>query len=101
MELLPASSGKTYNKTSIYRALEKLEEQGLICQHTFTTGETKFELRQSHHDHLVCTECGLIQASESAIEVPTAVGDFQVDHYHLSIFGLCSDCQQKHVEQSR
>lgn len=97
LALLPAEAGKQYNKTSVYRALEKLEEQGVICQHTFASGETKFELRQEHHDHLVCSHCGKVQTARLDQEVPSMINEFKTDHYHLTVFGLCEACQKKAV----
>lgn len=91
--LLPAEVGKKYNKTSVYRALEKLEQQQVICQHTFASGETKFELRLEQHDHLVCSNCGRVQSAHCQLEIPSTIDAFKTDHHHLTIFGLCSDCQ--------
>ena len=95
LELLPEEFGKKYNKTSVYRALEKLEAQEIICEHTFTSGETKYELRQEHHDHLVCSRCGAIQSTNCGFALPELIDGFKTDHFHLTVFGLCADCQQK------
>lgn len=93
LELVEAEHGKSYNKTSMYRALEKLEEQGLICQHVFTSGESKYELRRQHHDHLVCTRCGVVQSATLDLKIPENIDGFATDHHHVTIFGLCSACQ--------
>lgn len=93
LDLVEVEHGKTYNKTSMYRALEKLEAQGLICQHTFASGETKYELRRHHHDHLVCTRCGAVQSAKVELEIPKNINGFVTDHHHLTIFGLCKLCQ--------
>lgn len=93
LDLVELEHGKTYNKTSMYRALEKLEEQGLICQHAFATGETKYELRRQHHDHLVCSRCGTVTSAKVALEIPETINGFLTDHHHLTIFGLCKLCQ--------
>jgi Fe2+ or Zn2+ uptake regulation protein len=98
LTLLPLEEGKKYNKTSVYRALEKLEEQGVICQHTFASGETKYELRQAHHDHLVCGHCGRVLAANCDVTIASSIDGFQTDHYHLTVFGLCADCQENKSE---
>ncbi len=95
LELLPRETGKSFNKTSVYRALEKLEEQGKVCQHSFSLDETKYELRQSHHDHLVCSSCGAVSSAECSVVIPPMIDDFQTNHHHLTIFGLCAECQKK------
>ena len=94
LALVKQQTGVRYNKTSIYRALEKLIEQGVLCQHTFSADEATFEQRSHHHDHLVCNRCGSIQSTDCHIEIPPSIEDFQVDHHHLTIFGLCSVCQK-------
>lgn len=93
LDLVAVEGGKSYNKTSMYRALEKLEEQGIICQHVFATGESKYELRRQHHDHLVCTRCGAVASAKLDLEIPARVEGFATDHHHLTIFGLCPVCQ--------
>lgn len=98
LKLLPLEEGKKYNKTSVYRALEKLEEQGVICQHSFASGETKYELRQAHHDHLVCSRCGRVQAANCGVTIASSIDGFQTDHYHLTVFGVCAACLKKKSE---
>ncbi len=98
LALLPVEFGKNYNKTSVYRALEKLEEQDTICKYTFSSGETKYELRQEHHDHLVCSQCGKVQAANCEVEIPSMVSEFKTEHFHLTVFGLCDDCQKKSTD---
>lgn len=103
--------GHPANKTSIYRALEKLLRQGKICRLDLGQGEFKYEQRADHHDHAVCTRCGRVQivdchrnslAGEDQVInqseepkanlVPLADG-FTVDHHHLTFFGHCARCQ--------
>lgn len=95
LSLLAQQTGKHFNKTSVYRALEKLEEEGFVCQHVFSSGETKYELRHHHHDHLVCTQCGQVTVADALFTIPTTLNGFQTDHYHLTIFGLCETCQKE------
>lgn len=46
---------------TVYRALSFLEEVDLIASITFGTDGKKYESNaKSHHDHLICTECGKI-----------------------------------------
>lgn len=99
LELVSAQSGKTYNKTSVYRALEKLEQLGEICQHSFDSGETKYELRHDQHDHLVCSSCGKIETANLQLQLPETVGNFKTNHHHLTVFGMCAQCQSIHLGQ--
>ena len=46
---------------TVYRALSFLEEVDLITSITFGTDGKKYESNsKSHHDHLICTDCGKI-----------------------------------------
>ncbi len=86
--------GRIVNKTSVYRALEKLETEGSICKHNLLDNELVYELRDHHHDHLICTHCGTITTAECQIELPSMVNDFKVNHHHLTVYGLCAECQK-------
>ena len=85
-------AGGDFNKTSVYRALEKLQERGEVCKETFGDSEALYEVRGEHHDHAVCTSC------EKIIKVPCPehsekkVHNFNVDHCHVTLYGLCNSC---------
>jgi Fe2+ or Zn2+ uptake regulation protein len=98
LELVEQQTGVGYNKTSVYRALEKLVEQGTLCKHAFSADEATYELRHHHHDHLVCNQCGVIQSADCQLTIPSSIEDFQVDHHHLTMFGLCSACQKSETK---
>ncbi|GIK84255.1 MAG: transcriptional repressor [Patescibacteria group bacterium] len=88
-------SGNTYNKTSIYRALEKLEIEGKICKENFGESEALYELRKNHHDHAVCTNCDKVVAVECHDHTNKKIPGFQADHHHTTIYGLCDSCVKK------
>jgi Fur family ferric uptake transcriptional regulator len=47
---------------TVYRVLTQFEQAGLLSRHHFESGKAVFELNQgSHHDHLVCLDCGLVE----------------------------------------
>lgn len=86
-------SGTSYNKTSVYRALEQLINKDVVCRHHFSQAEASYELREHHHAHLVCTSCGSVQAGECEYDEPQKVGSFLVQHHHNTLFGVCGACQ--------
>lgn len=92
------SKALQYNKTSLYRALDKLLAQDVICKQNFGDNGIQYELRSSHHDHLACTLCGNINSVECTIAPPKEINGFQVDHHHVTYFGTCQQCQQKAVD---
>jgi Fur family ferric uptake transcriptional regulator len=83
------------NKTTVYRSLESMEKEGVVCRHSFSEKESVYELRAHHHDHLVCTECGKIDVTSCKTEDARYIGGFRVDHHHLTYMGLCEDCDKK------
>jgi Fur family transcriptional regulator, ferric uptake regulator len=90
-----ASQGKNYNKTSVYRALDQLELENMVCRHHFNEAEADYELREHHHAHLVCTHCGQVESGECTYVEPTSIGAFKVDHHHTTLFGTCEKCSAK------
>lgn len=91
-DLLLQRDGISYNKTSIYRALEKLRSEDALCEHLLPDGETRFELRADHHDHLVCTRCGKIAVTDCRAALPPSIDGFITGHHHLTVFGTCAEC---------
>ena len=47
---------------TVYRVLTQFEQAGLLERHHFESGKAVFELKDgSHHDHLVCVNCGRVE----------------------------------------
>ncbi|MES2933024.1 MAG: ferric iron uptake transcriptional regulator [Pseudomonadota bacterium] len=47
---------------TVYRVLTQFEQAGLLHRNHFETGKAIFELNEgSHHDHLVCLDCGRVE----------------------------------------
>jgi Fur family ferric uptake transcriptional regulator len=47
---------------TVYRVLTQFEQAGLLQRHHFESGKAVFELNEgSHHDHLVCLQCGRVE----------------------------------------
>ena len=87
---------------TVYRTLKLLAEAGLAEERRFEDGFTRYEYRSSdgHHDHLICTRCGVIiefenvRIEELQADVARKKG-FQVQSHKLEIYGLCSACHGK------
>jgi Fur family ferric uptake transcriptional regulator len=89
------------NKTTVYRILERLEEDGVI--HSFMGGDG---LRwyaacsgcnaKHHHDahpHTKCSDCGKVTCLEETIELPNVQG-FQVNSAEILLIGRCEKCAE-------
>lgn len=83
--------GDVYNKTSVYRALEKLLEEGIVCKQMFRQNDVFYELRADHHDHFVCESCDKIEKIPcQQMIVPTNIGT--ISHHHSTWYGVCVKC---------
>ncbi len=86
---------------TVYRTLELLQGLKLITPTNFGRSQTYFALKDhGAHHHLVCLECSRIEefADELFDPVRTRVEEqhgFQVHTDHMSIFGICKECQEK------
>jgi len=86
--------GHEFNKTSVYRAIERLQESEQVCRYMFGGTTVVYERRDHHHDHLVCNVCGKIETIECSVQLPQEINGFRVNHHHLTMFGTCASCAQ-------
>ncbi len=94
-----AMDGKPFNKTSVYRALDRLLASGQLCEHYFNAAQgLVYELRSHHHDHVACEHCGQVWVSEASggnVTTSSPPTGFAITHHHLILFGLCEQCQHR------
>ncbi len=56
------NDGLDIGLATVYRVLTQFEQAGLLVRHHFESGKAVFELNQgTHHDHLVCIQCGRVE----------------------------------------
>ena len=87
---------------TVYRTLKLLTECGVAFERKFGDGLTRYELADdsSHHDHLICVDCGkIIEFEEPQIEelqecIAARHGFIVKSHKH-EMYGSCADCQAK------
>jgi len=86
------------NVSTVYRTLELLEELGLVRHaHLTDRAPTYHSTATPAHVHLVCRHCHrLIEVAPEVVEPLTETlresHGFTTDVGHLTIFGLCADC---------
>ncbi|MDO5503205.1 MAG: Fur family transcriptional regulator [Actinomycetia bacterium] len=85
--------------SSVYRALDALEEAGLVT-HTHLDHHAPTYHRADHaqHLHLVCRDCGAVTESPAAVAegLVAVLADrhgFAADVTHMAIHGRCSACR--------
>jgi Fur family transcriptional regulator, ferric uptake regulator len=87
------------NISTIYRALELLEQLGLVTHTHLGHGAPRYHLAaEAEHVHLVCSECGRItQVPPGAVAALVSALDekygFKTDVGHLTVFGRCESCR--------
>jgi Fur family transcriptional regulator, ferric uptake regulator len=87
---------------TVYRTLKLLTECGVANERRFGDGLTRYELADdaTHHDHLICLECGdIVEFEEPRIEdlqerVAHKYGFILRSHKH-ELYGYCSRCQAR------
>jgi Fur family ferric uptake transcriptional regulator len=87
---------------TVYRTLRLLTRLGLAAQRKFADGETRYERTSegSHHDHLICLDCGkIIEFEDDTLEtLQNSIAQhyhFKVFHHRMELYGQCLACFQK------
>ncbi|GAA0506192.1 transcriptional repressor [Saccharopolyspora subtropica] len=92
-------TASTVNITTVYRALDLLEELGLVRHTHLGHGAPTYSVEEHEHVHLACHRCGGID------EVSTELLDdlarllleqrgFALDATHLALSGTCRNCRE-------
>ncbi len=90
---------RSVNIATVYRTLDLLVEQGLASRIDLGQGRVIYATYQhGPHIHLVCRQCGqVMDANQDLLASFTRqLQDqyhFTADLQHISILGLCPDCQ--------
>jgi Fur family ferric uptake transcriptional regulator len=80
---------------TVYRVLTQFEGAGLVTRHHFENGMAVFEInRGTHHDHIVCMDCGAVEEFVDAeIEsrqnaIAQRLG-FRIEEHSMVLYGRC------------
>ncbi|MDB5943271.1 MAG: fur [Ramlibacter sp.] len=81
---------------TVYRVLTQFEQAGILSRSHFESGKAVYEINEgTHHDHLVCLDCGRVEEFYDAeIEkrqhaVAKAKG-FDIAEHALSLYAHCT-----------
>ena len=93
--------------TTVYRTLKLLTDAGLAREVRFGDNKTYYEhhFNHSHHDHMICTNCGrVIEFFSAEIEaLQDQMADnfgFRPTHHSLRLWGICRECQKKSIDSN-
>ena len=91
------ASNEDVGLATIYRVLTQFEQAGLLIRHHFETGKAVFELNEkSHHDHIVCLQCGFIKefVDDEIERLQNKVAEkngFKIIEHSLYIYADCTN----------
>ncbi len=84
---------------TVYRVLTQFEQAGILLRSHFESGKAVYELNEgTHHDHLVCLDCGRVEEFYDA-EIENrqnAVAEskgFAIADHALSLYAHCTKAQ--------
>jgi Fur family transcriptional regulator, ferric uptake regulator len=90
---------------TVYRVLTQFEQAGILSRSHFESDKAVYELSDgSHHDHLVCLDCGRVEEfCDPEIEkrqaaVARAKG-FEIADHALSLYASCTKTDCVHRSQ--
>jgi Fur family ferric uptake transcriptional regulator len=93
--------GRAVGIATIYRVLDLLCAKGLVQRIDLGGGVARYEPAHAsgeHHHHLVCGECGKVEAFadeelERTLRKVQARTGYAVDAHDVVLRGACSDCR--------
>ena len=112
LEILKSES-LTPNKTTLYRMMEKLIENGSVVVINRSNGVSYYELvrlkpnlanhnHSQHHHHFFCNDCDLIICLEDCVIEKNKIDlnsflpskDFEIQSHDFNIYGSCGSCKK-------
>ncbi|RME05706.1 MAG: transcriptional repressor [Deltaproteobacteria bacterium] len=87
--------------TTVYRTLKLMLECGIAKERNFSGTSTVYETTdESHHDHIICLQCGKIvefedERIEALQEEIAARHGFRLFRHKHELYGYCAPCQQE------
>jgi Fur family transcriptional regulator, ferric uptake regulator len=83
---------------TVYRTLGSLEAEGEVAEVHIPGESSRYEPKREHHHYFQCQNCERIfdlfePCSLSILEGSQLPNGFLVRDHHLTLYGLCSECQ--------
>ncbi len=98
-EIINVQHPELVDETFLQETMAMFCQFGFARRHNFENKETLYEHQHlgKHHDHLICTKCGLIQEFHDDVLEDRQLIIAKIFHFHTlqhktEIYGLCSKC---------
>ena len=81
---------------TVYRVLTQFEQAGILTRSHFESGKAVYELNEgTHHDHLVCLDCGRVEEFydaeiEKRQHAVAQTKGFLIAEHALSLYAHCT-----------
>jgi Fur family ferric uptake transcriptional regulator len=81
---------------TVYRVLTQFEQAGILTRSHFESGKAVYELNEgTHHDHLVCLDCGRVEEFydaeiEKRQHAVAKTKGFLIAEHALSLYAHCT-----------
>jgi Fur family ferric uptake transcriptional regulator len=81
---------------TVYRVLTQFEQAGILTRSHFESGKAVYELNEgTHHDHLVCLDCGRVEEFydaeiEKRQHAVAKTKGFEIAEHALSLYAHCT-----------
>ena len=92
--------GHKVSRATVYRTIDVLVNNNLVRKLVLGDGRNRYEnkLDSSHHDHIVCIQCGRIDEfmDENIERLQDEIAkkyQFKIVRHIHQLFGLCMDCR--------
>ncbi|MCL2420587.1 MAG: transcriptional repressor [Defluviitaleaceae bacterium] len=87
----------TISKTTIYRNLRQMDQEGLICQLWIKGDAERYDTNPALHYHFKCKDCGNIHDLEleyiNEINQAAQQGHpHKIENHDIIFSGICQDC---------
>ncbi len=98
-ELVRRAKRREVGEATVYRALQTLQNAGVVSRVEPLGGQVSYEAVLKHHDHMICTVCQGIQEFCSPeierlqLKIAEALS-FHIERHRHEIFGLCKSCHR-------
>ncbi|WP_288459021.1 transcriptional repressor [uncultured Chryseobacterium sp.] len=98
--------GNLCNRVTIYRVLERLEEEGSVHRIVNVDGVVNFakcrgcsEIHHHNHLHFNCEKCKSVTCIENVVPDIRLPENFIINQYNFLVSGICEDCSKKEMEK--